>query len=212
MPALCQKYTARKKPDEIEEEAFPIRWMGNALGCQSTRKFWKTGRKIAAKETQEGCLSLSINRFSELFEVLKNASSLAKRLFRQAEAFPIRWMGNAFARRGAGAAIPLIGRGRKGRTAGAPHGPLASARQSPQARGIAASWAAVPCLDAPWILRCLRPCVMILTVRRGSAPEMAVMPRAWPPHDERGSPHTAPERCRRGCGAPFGREPAGNVI
>ncbi|WP_300135298.1 hypothetical protein [uncultured Oscillibacter sp.] len=48
-------------------------------------KIWKTGRKIATKETQEGCLSFSINRFSELFEVLKNASSLSKKSFRQAE-------------------------------------------------------------------------------------------------------------------------------
>ena len=53
--------------------------------CRSTRKFWETGRKIATKETQEGCLSFSINRFSERFKVLKNAGSLSKRLFRQAE-------------------------------------------------------------------------------------------------------------------------------
>ena len=45
----------------------------------------KTGGKIATKETQEGCLSFLINRFSELFRVLKNASSLSERLFDKLE-------------------------------------------------------------------------------------------------------------------------------
>ena len=58
----------------------------SALVCRETRAALTTGRKIVAKETQEGCLSRSINRFSELLEVLENAGSLSKRHFRQAEA------------------------------------------------------------------------------------------------------------------------------
>ena len=58
----------------------------SAAVCRQTRKSGEMGRKIATKETQEGCLSFSINRFPELFKVLENASSLSKRLFRQAEA------------------------------------------------------------------------------------------------------------------------------
>ena len=77
--------------------------------CRQPRKSGEMGRKIATKDcarrrvsernrreaaalgaeiTQEGCLSFSINRFPELFKVLENASSLSKRLFRQAETGP----------------------------------------------------------------------------------------------------------------------------
>ena len=68
------------------------------IGLSKTRKSGKTGRKIATKETQEVCLkvncrvaareggrSFSINRFSELFKVLKNAGSLGKNLFDKLE-------------------------------------------------------------------------------------------------------------------------------
>src|SRR5699024_3699607 len=58
----------------------------SAAVCRQTRKSGEMGRKIATKETQEGCLSFSINRFPELFKVLENASSLSKRLFRHAAA------------------------------------------------------------------------------------------------------------------------------
>jgi len=38
---------------------------------------------IVTKETQEGCLSFSINKFSELLQRSENLPSLLKRLFRQ---------------------------------------------------------------------------------------------------------------------------------
>ena len=61
----------------------------------------KTGRKIVTKETQEGCLSFSINRSSELFEVLKNAASLlnsvqqagaSARNRAEAEDYEVKWV------------------------------------------------------------------------------------------------------------------------
>ena len=42
----------------------------SAAVCRQTRKSGEMGRKIATKETQEGCLSFSINRFPELFRFL----------------------------------------------------------------------------------------------------------------------------------------------
>ena len=55
--------------------------------CARRRDSERNRRKAAALSaeiTQEGCLSFSINRF-ENFKSSKNASSLAKRLFRQAD-------------------------------------------------------------------------------------------------------------------------------
>lgn len=55
--------------------------------CARRRDSERNRRKAAALSaeiTQEVCLSFSINRF-ENFKSSKNASSLAKRLFRQAE-------------------------------------------------------------------------------------------------------------------------------
>ena len=76
-----------------------------------------TGRKIATKETQEGCLSFSITRFSERFSSLKNCRSLPKRLFRQAGEAPdsirgLSWFaGLLFQKRIGVHRLPLLGHG-----------------------------------------------------------------------------------------------------
>ncbi len=54
-------------------------------GCRQTRKTNSTERKIATKETQEGCLSFLINKFSELPRSFENLLRASKSFFRRSE-------------------------------------------------------------------------------------------------------------------------------
>ena len=53
--------------------------------CQKTYPAEGFGGKDSVKENRQGCLSCSIKPFFKLFKSLKNAGSLAKILFCQAD-------------------------------------------------------------------------------------------------------------------------------
>ncbi len=59
---------------------------GAALNCRKNCFCSVIGKEDSVKETQEGCLSCSINEFLERSLFQKFALSVAKRLFRHAEA------------------------------------------------------------------------------------------------------------------------------
>ena len=63
----------------------PHPWGAALLGLSKEREPFVNGAEGCVRETRKGVLHDDDPHFSELFEALKNAVSVAKRLFRHAE-------------------------------------------------------------------------------------------------------------------------------